>query len=116
MSKRPVATLLDDILDAINKIHVYTHGFDLARFRSDDRTVDAVARNLEIVGEAAARLPDDFRAAWPDVPWGRIVALRNRIVHAYFGLDLELVWSIINTDLQSLQSQLMEIRKNLDPT
>lgn len=92
MSPRPATILLDEMLGAIARIERYVAGLDRAGFISDEKTTDAVVRNLEVIGEAAARLPEDLRAGWPSVPWRRVIGLRNRIVHEYFGVDLEIVW------------------------
>ena len=69
-------------------------------------TIDAVVRNLEVLGEAARQMPEDFVAKHPEVPWRTIAGLRNRIVHDYFGLDLEIIWQIISQDLPPLKAQL----------
>lgn len=106
MPKRNVALLLEDIVAAIDKIERYTVGLNRDAFLADEKTIDAVVRNLEIIGEAARTLPDDFAAAHPEVPWMRIAGLRNRIVHDYFGLDLEIIWQILQVDLAQLKSQL----------
>jgi uncharacterized protein with HEPN domain len=89
MPRRDPDLLIEDINTAIFKIERYTAGMDQADFQQDDKTVDAVVRNLEIVGEAVRSLPEDFAARYPAVPWRQIAGLRNRIVHDYFGLDLE---------------------------
>jgi len=91
MSKRPVALLLNDMLDAIGKIEQYTEGLSLDTFSSDQKTIDAVARNFEIIGEAASRLPDEFKEKHSSIEWYKIVGLRHRIVHEYFGLDVEII-------------------------
>jgi len=106
MPKRDVALLLEDVLAAIGKIERYTAGLGREGFLADEKTIDAVVRNLEIIGEAARQVPDDFAAAHPEVPWARIAGLRNRIVHDYFGLDLEIIWQILQVDLPQLKSQL----------
>ena len=106
MPRREPALLIEDMLTALRKIERYTAGMDLERFRQDERTVDAVARNLEILGEATRQLPEDFILRFPQVPWRQIAGLRNRIVHDYFGLDLEIIWQIIQRDLAQLQAQL----------
>ncbi len=67
-------------------------------FENDERTVDAVIRNLEIIGEAARNIPDEFRNKYSDIPWRRIVGLRNVVIHEYFGVDLENIWEIIVND------------------
>jgi len=106
MPKRDSDLLIEDILTAIRKIERYTSGMDQAVFREDEKTIDAVVRNLEIVGEAARQLPEDFLGRYPEVPWRQITGLRNRIVHEYFGLDLELIWQVVLHDLPPLKAQL----------
>lgn len=91
MSDRPVDLLIEDILESIEKIVNYTSRHTDASFIADDLTADAVVRNLEIIGEAANRLPKDFTAQRSEIDWRKIVGLRNRIIHEYFGVDLEIV-------------------------
>ena len=102
------------MLDAIARIERYGAGLDREAFLTDEKTADAVARNLEVLGEAAARLPEATRATVDEIPWRRIVGLRNRIVHEYFGIDLEIVWEIVTADLPDLQSQLTDLRRQQD--
>lgn len=109
MPKRDPDLLLEDILTSIGKIERYTAGMEQAQFRQDEKTLDAVVRNLEIVGEAARQLPEEFAAQYPEVPWQQIRGLRNRIVHDYFGLDLEIIWQIISHDLPQLRDHLAEL-------
>jgi len=88
MSKRSDKVLLGDILDAVTQIETYTDGMTESDFSQDRKTQDAVVRNLEIIGEASNRLPEDFRLHHPDIPWQLVRGLRNRIVHADFGVDI----------------------------
>lgn len=81
MSRRFVRLLLDDMLEAIERIDRYVAGIDQPAFLADDKTADAVVRNLEVLGEAAAHVPEDFGASTSDVDWPQIVGLRNRMVH-----------------------------------
>ncbi|HYQ92210.1 MAG TPA: DUF86 domain-containing protein [Candidatus Competibacteraceae bacterium] len=106
MPKRDSALLLEDMLRAIRKIERYITGLEREGFLQDEKTMDSVVRNLEILGEAARRLPEDFTARYPNVPWRQIAGLRNRIVHDYFDLDLEIIWQVIHHDLPLLQAQL----------
>jgi len=106
MPRRDPELLLEDILAAIRKVERYTTGMDWERFRQDEKTIDAVVRNLEVVGEAVRRLPEDFIARHPNVPWRQAAGLRNRIVHDYFGLDLEIIWEVLQHDLPKLRQQL----------
>jgi len=91
MSHGPVRLLLADSLEAIEKMERYVSGCDHDTFVHDEKTADAVVRNLEIIGEAARRIPEPFKMQHPEIEWMKIVGLRNRIVHAYFGVDLEII-------------------------
>ena len=106
MSRRDPLLILEDIKLAIQKIGRYTSQMDHDAFLRDELVIDGVARNLEIIGEAARQLPDDFRRTYPQIPWTQIAGLRNRIVHDYFGLDLEIIWEIIQHDLPRLEKQV----------
>lgn len=109
MSKRTPILLIQDMLEAIAKVRRYTEGLTAETFSTDEKSVDAVVRNLEIIGEAANRLPNDFKLHHIEVAWPKIVGLRNRIVHDYFGLDLQMVWQILQRDLPALNSALVDI-------
>jgi uncharacterized protein with HEPN domain len=106
MSKRDTFLLLDDMLQSAQKIKQYTRDLDYDSFLSDDKTIDAVVRNFEIIGEAANRIDPDFRDRNPEIEWKRIRGFRNRIVHDYFGIDYEIVWSIIETYLDEMIDRL----------
>lgn len=110
MSKRDEHLLLEDILEPINKIQKYTINLDFITFQNDDKTIDAVIRNFEIIGEAANRLPEEFTKSNKQINWNRIRGFRNRIVHEYFGVDLNIVWSIIENNLNDLNIQIQELR------
>lgn len=109
MSKRNASLLLEDMIDAANKIERYTEGLDYSTFINDDKTIDAVVRNFEIIGEAANRLRSEFHESHNEIEWNRIRGFRNRIVHHYFGIDYEIVWSIIENDLDDLKDQLVDL-------
>ncbi|MGB3565228.1 MAG: DUF86 domain-containing protein [Thermoanaerobaculia bacterium] len=94
---------LEDIRDAAEQIQVYVEGLEYDQFIADQRTADAVVRNLEIIGEAVKRLPPEVTDAREDVDWSRIAGLRDILIHAYFKVDLEMVWDIIKNKLPSLQ-------------
>ena len=106
MSKRPTELLLNDIRESIDRIGEYTRGMSLEDFSRDQKSIDAVARNLEIMGEAANRLPDEFKESHSEIEWFKIVGLRHRIVHEYFGVDLEIIWRILQKDFPELQKYL----------
>jgi uncharacterized protein with HEPN domain len=106
MSKRDPILLVGDILDSAEKILEYTDGFTLEEFIEDSKTVDAVIRNFEIIGEAANRLPDSFKEKYTEIDWFRIRGFRNRIVHEYFGIDYSIVWIIKDSYLPLMMAQL----------
>ena len=113
MSRRSARLLVEDILEAIERIERYTAGLDGASFVSDEKSSDAVVRNLEIIGEAAAHLPSDFLISVDGIEWEKVVGLRNRIVHGYFAVDLELVWAIVKTDIPPLWRRLKDVHSSL---
>ena len=94
---------VEDIQKAIVKIRAFSAGLDYAAFSADEKTQDAVIRNLEVIGEAARALPEDLKLQTAEVEWRKIVALRNLLVHEYFGVNLPILWDVINTKLDALQ-------------
>ena len=109
MSKRNAFLLLDDIIESVNKIKNYVKNLTYDEFIDDSKTVDAVIRNFEIIGEAAKRLPEEFKLKNDQINWFRIIGFRNRVVHDYMGIDFEIVWTIINKDLDSLSDEIKMI-------
>jgi len=109
MSKRPPRFLLEDIIESANKILAYTDGLSFEQFLADGRTVDAVIRNFEIIGEAANRLPEEIRDQYANIDWHRIRGFRNRIVHDYMGIDYKIVWLIKEHFLQQMIAEIRSI-------
>ena len=93
---------LDDIIQACEKIGRYTAGTTLEGFRRDEKTIDAVVRNLEIIGEAAKSLPEDLRTNIA-ADWKRLAGLRDVLIHAYFGIDVDIIWDIAQTKVPELR-------------
>jgi len=93
---------VEDILEAIARIERYTAGMNYEAFRVDDRTIDAVVRNLEVIGEAARHVPDGMRTEYADIPWARMRDIRNILIHEYFGVSIPIVWQTIRKDLPPL--------------
>jgi len=104
---------LNHILDAIAKIERYLQGFDLQKFQSDELTIDAVVRNIEIIGEAITCLDRGLKAQYPNIEWRFATATRNRLIHGYFDVDAEIVWNTTHNDLPLLKKQIEEILENL---
>lgn len=95
--------------EAAEKILKYTQGLSFEDFLADDKTIDAVVRNFEIIGEASLRIDEDFRLENPQIEWKKLRGFRNRIIHDYFGIDYEIVWSILTQDLEELVFQLDQL-------
>ena len=106
MSDRDTKLLLGDMLDSALKIRHYTKGLEYESFIADDKTIDAVIRNFEIIWEAANRIDSDYKTSFPEVEWKRLRGFRNRIIHDYFGIDYEIVWNIFKEDIDILIEQL----------
>lgn len=98
-----------DILECVTKIEDYTAGMTFADFRASPKTVDAVYRNLEVIGEAARHIPPDIEARHPAVPWSRMRGMRDVLIHEYFGVDLETVWQTIHSNLPQLLDVLRKV-------
>jgi uncharacterized protein with HEPN domain len=101
---------IDDMIAFAEKVLAYTAGLDQPGFVANTLVYDATLRNIELIGEAATRVPDDVRQAHPEVPWRMIVATRNRLIHAYLGIDNDTLWSIVVTDIPALLPMLRAFR------
>lgn len=105
---------LDDMIAFAEKVLAYTRDLDQTGFVADGLTYDATLRNLELIGEAATHIPDEVRAAHPEIPWRMIIATRNRLIHAYLGIDDDTLWSIIRDDIPFLLAALQTLRQSMD--
>jgi len=106
---RDYKVYLEDILESARRIRAYTSAMSLKELAHDTKTLDAVVRNLEIVGEAAKNIPEAIRAQRPQVEWKRIACLRDILIHEYFGVDTEIVWDIIKNKLPPLEKEVAEL-------
>lgn len=99
---RDWALQLADIREAIGRIRTYVESFDYAMFCADSKTQDAVIRNLEVIGEAARLLPDEIKMQSSQIEWRKITALRNMLLHEYFGISIAVVWDVVRNKLDEL--------------
>lgn len=101
---------LDDMIDFAATALTYTDGLDQAGFIASGLTYDATLRNLELIGEAATHIPEEFRASHPNIPWRMIIATRNRLIHGYLGIDDDTLWSILRDEVPGLLPMLKALR------
>ena len=109
MSRRDHRLFLNDIVEGIERIQEYTSDMDYETFCADRKTVDAVVRNFEIIGEAAKNIPAEVKDGHPDVPWHEMAAIRDKVIHGYFDLIFSIIWETTKVDLPSLKAQIEEI-------
>lgn len=107
------AVYLQNIIDSIRDIETSVDGLSKERFQESKDIRDACIRRLEIIGEAVKLVSQEIRGKYPSVEWKKIVGARDRMIHAYFNLDLNVIWDIITIDLPVLKKQITEIKNNL---
>ena len=104
--KRSYQVFLDDIQLAMGRIAEYIKGYDFEHFKKDNKTIDAVIRNFEIIGEASKNLDEKIKEKYPEVPWKEMYYLRNRVSHEYFGVDYEIIWDVATNYLPENKVQI----------
>ncbi len=106
MSERDWKILCEDILESISKCQTYTANLSFEDFSIQSIVIDAVTRNLEIIGEAANQVPKEIQDKFPEIPWRKIIGLRNRVIHEYFGVDISIIWFIVKNELPTLKKNI----------
>lgn len=109
---REISLYLEDITNSIKKIQTYTDAISKDQLFTDDRTYDAVVFNLQIIGEASKNIPENIRDRYSQVEWKKIIGLRNIIAHAYFSLEDDILWDILQTKLAPLKTCVEQIQQN----
>jgi len=103
---------LEDIETSMLRIQEYLDNMDFLNFRKDYKTVDAVVRNFEIIGEATKNLPAEVKEKYPQLPWEEMYRMRNKVSHEYFGIDYEILWYISTSEIPANYEELVKIIKN----
>ena len=111
--ERTILDYLEDISSAILDIRSFVQDMSAEGFMADKKTVNAVVRSLEIIGEATGKIPKDALIRYPDVPWEEIIGMRNRLIHEYFGVDLDIVWQTTQDDLAPLETAIKTMLNEL---
>ncbi|MFA6362255.1 DUF86 domain-containing protein [Methanoregula sp.] len=107
--KRPVSLLLFDIFESIEKIEKYTRDMTFDQLMEDERTKDAIVRNIQIIGEASKHIPENLVTTHPEVDWKGIAGVRDIVTHRYFRIDWHLLWTSIREELPPLKGQIKSL-------
>jgi len=112
--KRDYRVYIDDILEAIKRIEEYTDELTFDKFTQDIKTIDAVIRNFEIIGEAAKHVTEKVREEYPNVPWKNMAGMRDKLIHEYLGVKLEAVWETVKKRLPEVKPLIEEVLEKMD--
>ena len=116
MSKgREISDYIEDIISAVSDVEDFTRGMSYESFVSDKKTVNAVIRSLEVLGEATKHIPPSFRKKHPHIPWSKMAGMRDVLIHDYMGVDIKTVWKVVRDRLPELKSLLEELQPSSTP-
>lgn len=113
--KREYLDYLQDISESIEKATSFTQGMDYEAFQNHDKTVYATIRALEVIGEATKKIPTSIREEYTEVPWREMAGIRDKLIHDYFGVNMEVVWKTVKQDLPDLRPQIKKVIKENSP-
>jgi len=104
---------VQDIIDSIRDIESFIKGMKFVEFKKDRKTINAVVRSIEVIGEASKKIPASITAKYPKVPWKKMAGMRDKLIHEYFGIDLEILWKVAKEDIKSIRPAMRQILKEL---
>lgn len=110
MVKRVYTDYIQDILDSIQDIENFIQGMNYEEFRDDRKTINAVIRSIEIIGEASKKIPKSLRDSQPEIPWKKMAGMRDKLTHAYFGIDLEIIWKVVSEEIKQIKPGILKIQ------
>jgi uncharacterized protein with HEPN domain len=113
MKKRDYGDFVQDILDSINDVVNFIDGMEFEDFINDKKTIYSVVRAIEIIGEAAKNVPELIRMKYPDVPWKQMAGMRDKLIHEYFGVDLEILWKTAKDDVPQLETPISKVFEDM---
>ena len=109
-ARRKIKLYVQDIIISIGKIEKYTKGFKFEEFIKDEKTIDAIVRNLSVIGEAAKNIPEEVKRKYPQIPWREIIGMRNKVMHEYFGVEEQVLWKTIKDDIPVLKVMIKKLK------
>ncbi len=114
MKDRDFTDYIRDILISIQDVEEFITGITFEDFLKDKKTIKAVIRSLEVLGEASKKIPDEVRNRYPRIPWKRMAGMRDKLIHEYFGVDLEIVWNVAKKELPPVKSSIEKLVREID--
>jgi uncharacterized protein with HEPN domain len=113
MKKRDYRDYIKDILDSIIDIENFIKGMSFEEFKRDKKTIYAVVRSIEVIGEATKKIPKTLKDKHPEIPWKKMAGMRDRLIHEYFGIDVEILWKTATEDIPPLKQPIQNILESL---
>jgi uncharacterized protein with HEPN domain len=110
---RDISLYIKDIVQNMSDAEEFIQGFSYDQFASDKKTLNAVMRSMEVIGEAAKKVPDEIRAKYPSVPWKEMAGMRDKLIHFYFGIDREAVWLVVKDRIPIIKPLIGQILRDL---
>lgn len=114
MRNRIYLDYIQDILDSIRDIESFVKGTRFEEFKKDRKTINAVVRSIEVIGEASKRIPATTQTEYPGIPWKKMAGMRDKLIHEYFGIDLEILWKVSTEELVRLRAEFKQVLRDLD--
>ncbi|HHF43346.1 MAG TPA: DUF86 domain-containing protein [Candidatus Aminicenantes bacterium] len=111
--KREIGDYIEDIIEAMNNVMAFIKDMSYQEFIKDTKTMYAVIRGIEIIGEAVKNIPEGIREKYPDIPWQAIAGMRDKVIHAYFGVKIERVWEVVRRDIPKLKPEFEKMLESL---
>lgn len=115
MRKRDYGDYIQDILDSINDIENFTQDITSEEFTKDRKTINAVIRSTEVIGEATKKIPKSIKDKHPAIPWKKMAGMRDKLIHEYFGIDVEILWKVAKDELPPLKPLIQKMLKEESP-
>ncbi|MCD6514489.1 MAG: DUF86 domain-containing protein [Candidatus Odinarchaeota archaeon] len=112
--KREVGDYIEDIINAMNKALQFVKGMSYDEFTKDDKTIFAVIRSLEVIGEAVKNIPETIREKYPEIPWKAMAGMRDKLIHEYFGVDLKILWDTVKKRIPKIKPFFEKMLKEIE--